>query len=644
MSKRSIAFLLIAGLPTLVFVGSLLFYPQRDLLILWPREAPALGAVIPLVVGVVGYCALALWILADGTRARWRAIGLIGLATVGALAVQIVVTRAGEPDVWVALLRRTYAWKATGYWTVGAPVTDVADFIGNYPARAESYPVHQSRHPPGLSLVFTLGTRLFEAAPGLADAIAAPLREQSCQSLLSPSVPGPVMAAGLFGAIVEIVLAMLAVVPLYFLVKRLAGPGAAAWAVALYPLAPGFGMWVSQFDRGFALITATVLLLCEGIVTANSRRDALAAGVVLSVASFLSFGSLPIAGIAAVYSLVRVWQTTPALAASLKVRPRGAAVRAALALLRPRLIQGALALAGMSTVWIAAFVFFRLDVFALWRAIFGSHLDIPFPYWPFVAWHPWDIITFAGVPLVAIAFTAGWKRAAPLTAAFAVTLGVLSLAHIARGETGRVWLFFMPLAVGAAAIVLASRPRAEQVTVVVLLAVQLVAQASVMRVLNEIGIFPEALPPASVPAGASVIDTRFGARGQIALLAYEMSPAAPNATATVTLYWQRMSAEPIDTSYRAFIHIARDESDQSRVGSQDGMPVRDLFPTTCWQKDVVVKDRREVPIAKDAPPGRYPVFVGLYDMTAGARPPTFASPPARELYGSILLPEPAVVR
>ncbi len=294
MSKRLI-FLLIAGVPTMVFIAFLLFYPQRDLLILWPREAPTLDAVIPLVIGVVAYCALALWILADRTHGRWRAIGLVGLATVGALVVQIAVTRAGEPDVWVALLRRTYAWKATGYWTVGAPVTDIADFIGNYPARLDLYPVHQARHPPGLSLVFWLGTRVFEAVPGLAESIAAPLREQSCQSLLSVMTPAPVMASGLFGAVVEIAMAMLTVVPLYFLVKRLAGHTAAAWAVALYPLAPGFGMWVSQFDRGFALITATVLLLCESIITANSKRHAFAAGMLLSLGTFLSFGAAPIA-------------------------------------------------------------------------------------------------------------------------------------------------------------------------------------------------------------------------------------------------------------------------------------------------------------------------------------------------------------
>jgi hypothetical protein len=403
-------------------------------------------------------------------------------------------------------------------------------------------------------------------------------------------------------------------------------------------------MWVSQFDRGFALITATVLLLCEGIVTANSKRSAFAAGVLLSFGTFLSFGAAPIAGIALFYSLIRVWQTTPALASSLKLHPLNAAMRLTLTLLKPRIVQGGLALAGLTVVWVAAFLLFRMDGIELARVIFRYPEVITFPYWPFVVWHPWDIITFAGVPLVAIAVTAGWKRAAPLAGAFAITLAILSLTHIARGETGRVWLFFTPLAVGAAAIVLTSRSRGEQVAVVALLAAQLVTQAAVMRVMKEIGIFPEALPPASVPAGATVIDTRFGARGQIALLAYEMSPAAPNGTASVTLYWQRMSAEPIDTAYRAFIHIARDEADQARIGSQDGMPVQDLFPTTCWQKDVVVKDMREVPIVRDAPPGRYPVFVGLYDLSAGARPPTFASPPARELHGSILLPEAAVVR
>lgn len=640
MSRRSILFLLIAGAPTLVFIGFLLFYPTRDLLILWPRESATIEAVLPLVICVIAYCVAALWILRPGapaaTRGRWRSIGLVALASVGALAIQITVTRAAEPDAWIALLRRTYAWKSSGYWTVGAPVTDVADFMAKYPARAPQYPVHVSRHPPGLALVFWLGTRLFEAAPGLAEAVAAPAREQSCQSLVSTAAPAAQMAAGMFGAAVEIAMAMLAAIPLYALVKRMAGENAAAWAVALYPLIPGFGMWVSQFDRGFALITATVLLLCEGIVRRNSYGRAFAAGVVLSVATFLSFGLAPVAAIAAVFSVVRIAQTTPDLR-------KAAATRALWPLLRPRLLQAALALAGMSTMWIAAYVVFRLDLFALLRAVFGSHLDIPFPFWPFVAWHPWDIITFIGVPLVAISVTAGWRKAAPLTAAFVITLAALSLAHVARGETGRVWLFFSPLVVGAAGIVLAGRSRLEQTGALLLLAGQLVAQTAVMRVF-EIGIFPDALPPASVPASATVIDTRFGASGQIALLAYELSEFKPGGASSITLYWQRMSPEPINLSYSAFVHIARDEADQARIGSQDGMPVRDLFPTTCWQQGVVVRDTRVFDIARDAMPGAYPVFVGLYDPVAGARAPTFASAPTRQLYSSLLLPEPARVR
>jgi hypothetical protein len=46
---------------------------------------------------------------------------------------------------------------------------------------------------------------------------------------------------------------------------------------------------------------------------------------------------------------------------------------------------------------------------------------------------------------------------------------------------------------------------------------------------------------------------------------------------------------------------------------------------------------------EDAKPGQYPIFVGLYDPAKNERPPTFASAPAKQMYGSVLLPDPATV-
>lgn len=636
MSKSSRLFLLIPLIPTVIYVLFLLFYPNRDVLILWRREFNApLDALLPLIVSVLVYTVLALLLArrvkADQPLSRAQRSGLIALAIVGGLAIQWSVTRVTEADPLVGIAWRTYAIKSNGYWAVGAQVQDVVSFIGHYPQNATDYPVHPMRHPPALSLVFWFGAQMFKLAPNLATPIADWLRPYSCLSNVSTMVPANQMASGAFGAVLEIVLAMLTVVPLYGLVKRLAGSQAAVWAVLLYPLTPGFGMWVAQFDRSFALAAILVLYLCEDIVTRNSYRNAFLAGLVLSVATFASFGNLPIGMFAAIYVLVRIFQTHP-----LQELRHFAAWR-------NRIAQAALAVLGTVSIWALAFVFFGLNPFHLYRVIMDSHLGIEFPYWPFVVWNPWDIMTFIGLPLVAITIFAGWKRAAPLAAAFCITLFTLAVLGIARAETGRVWLFFTPLAVGTAAIVLARRKGVEQTLVVGLLALQLVVQAAVMRVLNDYGYTPAMMAPVTVPADAKQIDTRFGASGQIALLGYQLGDLQPGGYHKITLYWQRKSPDPIDTAYKVFIHVAMDQSDQGRITSSDTAPVDWLYPTTCWQPEQIVADEHPLVIPQDATPGSYPVFVGLYDPVNKVRPPTFASPPAQQMYGSILLPEPAHV-
>ncbi|HEY3340943.1 MAG TPA: glycosyltransferase family 39 protein, partial [Anaerolineae bacterium] len=466
MSRSSRYFLLIPLIPTAIYVLFLLFYPNRDVLILWRREFNApLDALLPLFISVSVYAVLALLLVrrvrADQPLSRAQRSGLIALSIVGGLAIQWSATRVTEPDPLVGIAWRTYAIKSNGYWAIGAQVQDVASFIGQYPQNAPDYPVHPMRHPPELSLVFWSGAQLFKLAPNLAAPVAGWLRPYSCLSNVSTTVPADQMASGAFGAVLEIVLAMLTALPLYGLVKRLAGSQAAVWAVLLYPLTPGFGMWVAQFDRSFALAAILILYLCEDVVTRNRLRNAFLAGLVLSVATFASFGNLPIGMFAVIYVLLRIFQTHP-----IEELRHFAAWRI-------RIVQAALATLGAASIWVLAYVAFGLNPVDLYRVIMDSHLSIDFPYWPFVVWNPWDIITFIGLPLVAITVIAGWKRAAPLTAAFCITLFTLSILGVARAETGRVWLFFTPLAVGAAAIVLVRRRRVEQTVVLGLLAIQL---------------------------------------------------------------------------------------------------------------------------------------------------------------------------
>jgi hypothetical protein len=79
------------------------------------------------------------------------------------------------------------------------------------------------------------------------------------------------------------------------------------------------------------------------------------------------------------------------------------------------------------------------------------------------------------------------------------------------------------------------------------------------------------------------------------------------------------------------------------VAQHDEMPVRSLYPTTCWAKGQIVEYRQRLPVNADAKAGDYPIFVGLYDPLTNQRPPTFASEPAQQMHGSVLLPTKATV-
>jgi hypothetical protein len=626
MNRRTLSLILLVAVPTLIYVGMLLFYPNRDLLILWPRDfGVPITTVLLIALATLAYAFLA-WRIVQAEKIN--RVALIAMVIIGGLALQLAVVAATNADPIAEIIRRTYAWKTGGYWTVGAPVTNLIDFIGKYAERAPLYPVHESRHPPGLSLIFTMGTRLFEFVPFIAAPIANWLRPMSCQSLVWVNAPAPQMASGLFGAIAEIALAYAPIIPLYALVKRLAGERAAAWSAVLYALTPGFTQWVTQFDRGVALATAMSLYFAERFIAERKLRHALFVGLTLSVATFMTFGAAPIALIVAVYALVRWLQSRSA-----------SKLKADLGFLAGGI---GLAIAGLASVWVIAYVFTGLNPITLYNVVFDSHLGIEFPFWPFVFWHPWDMLTMIGLPVAMIVIFAGWRRATALSAAFVIPLLTLSFAHVARGETGRVWLYFTPIAVGATAIVIEKWPRAAQMSVVALLGLHLVVQGALFRT-HEYGYWPDSLPQAAVPADATTVDTRFGASGQIALLAYRITPLKPGEEGAITLWWQRMSDEPLDTAYKSFIHVAEDESDQGRVAQHDEMPVRSLYPTTCWAKGQIVEDRHVLRTESNAQAGDYPIFVGLYDPLTNTRPPTFASEPAKQMHGSVLLPTKATV-
>jgi hypothetical protein len=144
--------------------------------------------------------------------------------------------------------------------------------------------------------------------------------------------------------------------------------------------------------------------------------------------------------------------------------------------------------------------------------------------------------------------------------------------------------------------------------------------------------------------------------GELRLLGYDL-PARrvqPGEALEITLYWQSLRVTGKD--YFVFTHLL-DIGFDRRL--QEG------YPVAKWYPGEVVADRRQIPIAPDAPGGLAWLRVGVYQMAEGkiiplpltaagdtsiaigpiliGRPPQVIAPPAPQTPVSVALGEPAVV-
>jgi hypothetical protein len=103
--------------------------------------------------------------------------------------------------------------------------------------------------------------------------------------------------------------------------------------------------------------------------------------------------------------------------------------------------------------------------------------------------------------------------------------------------------------------------------------------------------------------------------GDIRLEGYTVgaSSAAPGGALPVTLYWQ--AQHPLERSYK--VTVQSYYGDGVKVAQHDGLPACDREPTSGWSPGEVIEDSRSLPIRLDAPPGVYPLYVGLYDEATG---------------------------
>jgi len=111
------------------------------------------------------------------------------------------------------------------------------------------------------------------------------------------------------------------------------------------------------------------------------------------------------------------------------------------------------------------------------------------------------------------------------------------------------------------------------------------------------------LAPTVHPLQANLAD-------QLALMGYEPKATqfAPGDSFVVNLYWKAIGAMP--ESYTGFLHLTGPDG---RLVAQDDHELgRGFYRTIFWQLGEVVRERYELALPKNTPPGDYTLWAGVY--------------------------------
>jgi hypothetical protein len=194
-----------------------------------------------------------------------------------------------------------------------------------------------------------------------------------------------------------------------------------------------------------------------------------------------------------------------------------------------------------------------------------------------------------------------------LAVSAALTLGLLVLSGTARGETGRVWLFFAPVWLLLAADMLVRiRPR-ERDRFVLLQALCLLSMAAVLPA--NFTTLTEPPRPAEAAHGPTFpVEARF-ARGEDRVTFVGLSVEAAPDQVTLHLYWR--ADDWVKRPY--VLSLVGVAPDGSALDSLNWNPEGWNYPPSCWTPDRTFVDTVQVALGEHAQPGNWLFSLSIQD-------------------------------
>lgn len=247
-------------------------------------------------------------------------------------------------------------------------------------------------------------------------------------------------------SIATILVGSLAVLPLFYWVRDMAGQRIALTSCLLYATTPTIFLFTAtSADILFMPFAIAVLFLFWRAVHRGSLIYALAAGAVYAAMSLLSFSLI---GVGAFFGLVGLWRLADP-------DYRLSVIKTAVAML-----VSAVMVHGLVYLWSG---FDIVECFRVCKAQFDEdqrNLDMQTPRYAAYVYkllNPLTMLFFAGIP-VTVLFVARLVRPQSASKAFSVvcllTLFVLNMLYLARGEGERSAMYVIPFMVVPAAMML----------------------------------------------------------------------------------------------------------------------------------------------------------------------------------------------
>jgi hypothetical protein len=506
----------------------------------------------------------------------------------GSILIALAVIYVRADDVLFALLARTASGITTGPhlasaeidWTGGVWL-DWRDVVAIYEGRS----VHVLLSPPGLPLIHALVNGGLDRLPAIANPLQLALLPYQCHNYaLLSYTPGE--WAGLWLGILMPVWAGLTVFPLYGLSRRLIGAGAAPWVALAWALVPAASLFAPTWNTFYPFVTIIGLSLFTGGLDRPLR--VIAAGLLTGLLTFANFSTVPLVGLFGFYT---VFQRFDLPTGQAWLRRVVIGLWFGLGLLLPWLIFGLAS--GLTPV--------DLLTFAM-----NEHLALDRPYLPWLWLHSWEWALFAGLPFVLL-WLIGLRRAhgaRQLGLALLATLIVLVLSGTARGETGRVWLFFAPVALIAAGGGLQGIGSRGWIAVSGAAAALLLALAATWAVIDAPDITSPPAPPGPVAANQPV-NAIFADRFMLE------SWGAEHVDGVVRLHLNWRALEPLTTPYW-FAALLVDPAGAPADVSTVWQPRDTRYPATCWRPGQVVGEVVDLPLPAGVPPGDWWISIAAF--------------------------------